>query len=168
MRLLIAAIVGLATASATELFASRAYAHEFAVGSILVVHPTMNPPPGGRTTTAGYMVLRNSGDAPDRLVSASSPAAARVEIHETRAGAGGMMEMRKLDTGVVVPAGGEVRFAPGGLHLMFIELNRPTPAGGSIPVTLTFERAGAVEVQAVTERPRAADDHGGHGGHAHH
>jgi copper(I)-binding protein len=165
MRFLLAVLVGLAAATATELFASRSFAHQYAAGSILVLHPTITPPPGGRSTTAGYLVLRNSGDEPDRLVSASSPAARAVEIHETRAGAGGMMEMRRLEAGVAVPAHGEVMFAPGGLHLMFIELNRALRAGDSIPLTLTFERAGTVEAMAAAERPRATSLEGHEGRH---
>jgi copper(I)-binding protein len=159
MRLLLAALISLATATAVELLSSRSYAHEYTVGAILVFHPVVAPPPGGQTTTAGYMRLTNSGSAPDRLVSASSSAARAVEIHETRAGAGGMMSMQALPNGVAIPANGTVTFAPGGLHLMIIGLSGRLREGDSIPITLVFERAGAVEVMGLVERPRAGAEH---------
>src|SRR5262245_33467605 len=95
MRLLFAALVSCVAASAVELLASRSYAHEYTVGAILVVHPTITPPARGRATTAGYLTLRNGSDQEDRLLSAASSAARAVEIHETRMNPDGMMQMRR-------------------------------------------------------------------------
>jgi hypothetical protein len=111
------------------------------------------------------MVLSNAGATPDRLVSASSSAARSVEIHQTRVGAGGMMEMQALPGGVTIPARGDAVFAPGGLHLMVVGLNQVLHEGDVVPITLTFEHAGAVEILAMVERPSAA--HMQHGGHMH-
>ncbi len=98
-----------------------------------------NQPVGG-----GFVTIRNEGGA-DRLVSAASPAAGTVEIHEM-AMEGEVMRMRKLENGIDLPAGETVELKPGGLHLMFMQVKTPFKEGDSIPVTLTFEKAGSVDV----------------------
>lgn len=92
---------------------------------------------------AGYLTVTNAGAAPDRLLSAASPAAGRVEIHQSMV-MDGVAMMHPAEAGVVVPAKGKAVLAPGGYHLMLIGLKAASPVGGSIPVTLTFERAGKV------------------------
>lgn len=116
-----------------------------------------NAPVGG-----GYFTIANAGESADRLVAATSPVAGEVQIHEMTM-SGDVMEMHKLEDGVEIPAGGEVTFAPGGLHLMFMRLNQPFEEGAEVPVTLTFERAGEVSVMfAVGGFGAAADPHAGH------
>lgn len=90
---------------------------------------------------AGFVTIRNSGPA-DRLLSASTPAAGRTELH-TMLRDGDIMRMRQVDA-IAVPAQGAVALAPGGLHIMLIGLVRPLAVGESIPLTLVFERAGPV------------------------
>lgn len=153
MRILIAVLLSAAAASAVHLTAPRAAAHDFSVGAIHIGHPIVAPPPNGRTTTAGYLTLENRGETADRLVSASSPRAQRIEIHETTETANGVLQMRRLESGVAVPAGETVRFAPYGLHLMVIGVTGSLGTGDTLPLTLTFERAGSVEVIANVERP---------------
>jgi copper(I)-binding protein len=58
----------------------------------------------------------------------------------------GIMKMRPLENGVEIPAGGSVEFKPGGYHLMFMDLARPVKEGESFSGTLTFEKAGTVDV----------------------
>jgi copper(I)-binding protein len=96
----------------------------------------------GAKVAGGYMVIRNQGAAPDRLVSASSPAAARVETH-VHINEGGVMKMREVP-GYEVPAKGSLELKPGGAHLMFIEIKRPFKEGEKVPVKLKFEKAGEV------------------------
>jgi copper(I)-binding protein len=98
------------------------------------------------TNGAVYMTLRNSGAAEDRLLGAASDVAATVELHETTS-SGGMMSMSPV-AAIPVPAGGSVDLAPGGYHVMLIDLVRPLEAGQTIPVTLTFEQAGTMTVMA--------------------
>lgn len=121
--------------------------------------PTM----GGAKVAAGYMTIANPGGAPDRLVSVASAKAAKVEIHEMKM-EGAMMTMAPVPGGVEVPAGGQVALAPGGLHLMLMDLSGPLAIGDTVPVTLTFEKAGAVE---ATLTVRARDAAGGAESHAH-
>lgn len=111
------------------------------VGAITIEQALANPPPGGVTTGAAYMVIRNAGDTPDRLVGASSPQAGPVELHTHRE-VGGAMRMERVEA-VDVPAHGEVIFEPHGLHLMLFNF---APAGAETPVTLKFEKAGEATV----------------------
>ncbi|TPW02912.1 MAG: hypothetical protein FD124_3212 [Alphaproteobacteria bacterium] len=98
------------------------------------------PPVEGQTTGAGFLAVRNGGEA-DRLVAAFSPATSSIELH-THRHVDGMMRMEKVDA-VDIPAGGAVVFEPGGLHLMMFGL---APTGDVIPVTLKFEKGGDVTV----------------------
>ncbi len=112
----------------------------------------------------GYLTIGNSGTADDRLVSASTPAAGISQIHEMKM-EGDVMKMNELPEGLVIPAGGSVSLAPGGYHLMFMDLTGPLVEGGSITVTLTFEKAGTVDVKIPVGSPAAkgpAMDHSMH------
>ena len=106
-------------------------------------------PPGARAG-AGYLTLVNPVDAADRLLSASSTVAGVTEVHEMSM-TGGVMRMRHLADGLVVPARGSVALAPGGTHLMFLELRQPLVAGQVIRVQLRFERAGVVPAELRVE-----------------
>jgi len=98
---------------------------------------------------AGFLIIRNTGTEADRLVAASSPAAARVELH-TSLREGDVMRMRPVEN-IPVPAGGSVTLAPGGLHMMLIGLTRPLVVGQTVPVSLRFERAGQVTVNMTVQ-----------------
>ena len=99
----------------------------------------------GAKVAGGYMVIRNSGATPDRLVSASSPAAAKVELH-VHINDNGVMKMRQV-TGYDVPAKGKFELKPGGAHLMFTDIRRPFREGEMVPVKLKFEKAGEVSAE---------------------
>jgi copper(I)-binding protein len=119
------------------------------------------PTPGGVDVSAGYLTLVNDTTAEDALVSASSPRAERVEVHEMTM-EGGVMQMRAAPR-LPIPAGGSVELAPSGRHLMFYGVAQPFAEGETIPVRLTFERAGAIDVSLPVRRPGASQAaHGGH------
>jgi hypothetical protein len=99
----------------------------------------------GATVAGGYMVIRNSGAAGDRLVSASSPAAAKLELH-VHINDNGVMKMRQV-AGYDVPAKGNFELKPGGAHLMFMDIRRPFKEGEMVPVKLKFEKAGEVSAE---------------------
>src|SRR4051812_19648622 len=107
----------------------------------------------GAAVGGGYLTVRNAGAAADRLVGASSPASARVEIHEMTMEKD-VMRMRQVN-GVEVPAKGAVELKPGGFHLMLIELKAPLKQGDKVPVTLRFEKAGEVKTELGVEGARA-------------
>lgn len=125
---------------------------------------------GGRMTVTGawaretppvmipsgaYMTITNGTGSDDALVSASSPAAASVEVHEIMVVAtsdpmtstGFMMGMQPVAR-LPIPAGGTVELKPGSYHLMLIDLKEPLKAGSTIEITLTFEKAPPVTVTA--------------------
>lgn len=130
-----------------------------------VARATVGKQPNG----AAFLQIENRGKTDDSLLSASSPAAARVEIH-TMSMEGDVMKMRALDK-LDIKAGQTVAMKPGsGVHLMLMGLKKPLLAGESIPVTLNFRNAGKVEVTAQVASmgmPKPADAAAGHD-HSHH
>lgn len=118
-------------------------------------------PVAAGASAAGYMVIVNPGPDADVLLSAASPAASRVELHSSGV-VDGVMRMRPLAGGKVVPAKGSAVFRPMGDHLMLIGMKRASQAGDRIPVTLTFAKAGVVQTRLevrATARPAAGHDH---------
>lgn len=101
--------------------------------------------PPGASIAAGYVVIRNKGATPERLVAASSPAAARVETHITIRD-GSISRMREVK-GYDIPAGGSLELKPGGAHLMFVDIKAPFKQGSKVPATLEFQHAGKVHAQ---------------------
>ena len=99
----------------------------------------------GQPVAGGFLKLTNKGTTDDKLISASSPKSARMELHEM-AMKGDVMEMREIAGGIAIPAGGTVELAPGGLHVMFFDVAEAFKDGDMVPVTLTFEKAGTVEL----------------------
>jgi copper(I)-binding protein len=99
----------------------------------------------GAKVAGGYMVIRNAGAAADRLLSASSAASAKVELH-VHINEAGVMKMREVP-GYDVPAKGSFELKPGGAHLMFIDIKRPFKEGEKVPVRLKFEKAGEVSAE---------------------
>lgn len=137
----------------TALFCcSSAPAQEIKAGDLVVERPCSRATPTGSQVGAGYMIITNRGASADRLVAATIPAAGRVEIHEM-AMQNDVMTMRPLPSGLPIEPGKQVTLAPGGYHIMFMELKAPFKQGDKIPVTLEFQKAGKVQaifdVQAV-------------------
>jgi periplasmic copper chaperone A len=119
------------------------------------------PTPGGVDVSAGYLTLVNDTPAEDALVSASSPRAERVEVHEMTM-EGGVMQMRAVARLAIAPRQ-SIELAPNGRHLMFYGVTQPFTVGETIPVRLTFEHAGEVDVSLPVQRPGASSaEHGGH------
>lgn len=110
----------------------------------------------------GFLTVTNTGAQDDRLVSATSPVAERVEIHQMSM-QGDVMRMRPLPEGVPLPAGQTVELKPGGIHLMMMDLKQPLAQGQTVPVTLTFEKAGQVELPLTVGAINAkGGEHAGH------
>ena len=95
---------------------------------------------------AAYMVIRNMGRTDDALIGAASDVAETVELHETTM-EGDMAGMHPVEA-IPVPAGGSVTLEPGGYHVMLIGLKQELQTGQMITLTLTFEKAGQITVQA--------------------
>jgi copper(I)-binding protein len=127
------------------LMASPTLARDYKLGALEIGQPWARATPQTAPTGGGFLTITNTGTTPDRLVSAASPAAGMVQIHEMKMD-GDVMRMREREGGVEIPPGATVTLAPGGLHLMMMQLKGPLKQGEKVPVTLVFEKAGKIDV----------------------
>jgi len=112
--------------------------------SIVVDHPWARATPAGAKTGATYVTLINNGGFADRLLGAATPVADQVQFHSVSE-EGGVSRMREVH-GVKIAPGAKVAFSPGGMHIMMVGLKQPLKEGQSFPMTLTFEKAGKMDV----------------------
>jgi periplasmic copper chaperone A len=152
---------------ASFLFAATSFAVAAEAG-LRVEQAWARPTPPGAKVGGVYLQIRSSGTA-DRLLSASSAAAAAVELH-THVMDGDVASMRALP-GIDLPADAMVELKPSGLHLMLIGLKAPLKPGQKLPLKLRFAKAGekAVVVEvgepAANAASNASAPHSGHAGH---
>ncbi len=118
----------------------------------------MRPALGNNTTTGAYVTIRNTGDVPDRLVSASCACAARATLH-TMTMKNGIMAMAEQTDGFVVAPGQSIAFAPGGNHIM-LEGVKGITDGGHQDLVLHFEKAGDVTLSVPVTNTIPADHSG--------
>lgn len=111
----------------------------------------------GQQVAGGFMKIENKGNTPDQLLSASSPAAGDVQLHEM-AMEGNVMKMRQVKD-IAVPSNGSVELKPGGYHLMFMNLKGPFVADQTVPVKLKFAKAGEIEVKLPVNAPGTMSMH---------
>ena len=147
------------------LFATPALAQEVKAGDLVITQAWSRATPGGAKIGSGYLTIENTGSAPDRLIGGSGDVADKVEVHEMTMN-NGVMKMRLLDKGLTIEPGKTVKLAPGGYHLMLLDLKRPLKQGDKLPLTLEFEKAGNVklsfDVQGVgAQGPAGAGQSGG-------
>ena len=131
-----------------------ANAHEIKTGSISISHPWARQSPSGVDVAAGFMTITNSGKEADRLVKATAAIAPTVQLHEMKM-EGDVMKMAEIQGGIVIPPGAAVELKPKSLHVMFMGLKTPVKEGDVITGTLTFEKAGTVEVDYEVMAPNA-------------
>ena len=134
---------------ATLGFSASTLAHEFKLGELHIDHPWARASIGQVKNGAAYVTLSNHSQELDSLIAAASPVAKRVELH-TVLMEDGVMKMREV-AGIEVTPGEPTLLKPGGLHIMLMGLTAPLVEGESFPLTLTFEKAGSVEVQVKVE-----------------
>lgn len=172
-----AAAVAIALASAVP----PAQAHDYKAGALEIDHPWTRVTPPGAKVAGGFLTITNTGSEPDRLVGGTFALAERVEVHEMKV-EGGIMRMNEVSGGLEIPAGGTVELKPGSYHVMFMGLSASPEEGKPVAGTLTFEKAGAVDIvyavaplgaKTADDKGAAAKgapkgDHGGHGAHGGH
>ncbi|MGQ9365875.1 copper chaperone PCu(A)C [Azospirillum sp. A39] len=124
-------------------------------GTIAVVAPWARATAPHAKVGGAYMTLTNSGSTADRLLSAASPAAEKVELH-THLMDQGVMRMRPVED-IAVEPGTPTVLQPGGLHVMLMGLKQPLTEGSRFPLTLTFETAGAVTVEVPVQAAGAME-----------
>lgn len=110
------------------------------------------PSPQMAANAAFYMTIENRGGQDDRLVAAEIAICGTAELHESVVDANNVMSMQHVDK-IDVPAGETVKLEVGGLHVMCLNRQGDLEAGGLIPITLTFEKSGVVEVEAEIRQP---------------
>lgn len=150
------------------LLSPQIMAHDYTLADLHIEHPWSRALPPVAPTGAAYLVIENRGDAADTLEGASTPIAGYTELHE-HVHEGDLMKMQRVD-GVAIAPGEQVRFTPGGYHVMLFELKEPLVAGNTYPMTLTFERAGEIEIEVQVSGEDAAQGGDSHKeqDHSHH
>ena len=128
-----------------------------------VTEPWVRSTVAGQRATGAFLQITSA--AGGKLVSASSPVAGVVEIHEMTM-EGNVMKMRALSKGLDLPAGKAVALKPGGLHVMLMDLKQPLKAGDTVPLSLVVEGAAnkreTIEVKATVRGAQAAPAGGEH------
>ncbi len=123
---------------------TRAADHK--IGDITVVQPWARATASLAKTGAAFLTIKNGGAQVDRLIGVRSAVAKKTELHQSLM-ENGLMKMRPAGA-IEVPAGGMVMLKPGSYHVMFMGLKAPLKKGASFPLTLVFEKAGEIEVEA--------------------
>ncbi|MDI1282866.1 MAG: copper chaperone PCu(A)C [Reyranella sp.] len=133
-------------------------ARSFALGEIEIVGPWARASLPPMTAGGGFFALTNKGTIPDRLIAASSPVAERVEIHAITV-VGAELRMRAREGGLALPPGTTLILKPRGYHLLLTGLKTPLEAGSQVPVTLTFEKAGNIDIELAVAAPGPVGKH---------
>jgi copper(I)-binding protein len=121
------------------------HAHEYELGSLHIAHPYARATVPGQPSGGAFLSIENKGKEADKLIGVSTPAAKSAEIH-TMAMDGNVMKMREVGE-IALPPASTVDMTPGhGYHIMLMGLAQPLKAGDKFPLTLTFQKAGKVEV----------------------
>jgi copper(I)-binding protein len=131
--------------AALLMLAAPARAEDVKAGDLVITQAWSRATPNGAKIGGGYLTIVNTGSAPDKLVGVSADIAGKIEVHEMAMN-DGVMKMRPLDQGLAIEPGKTVKLAPGGYHLMMMDLKNPLKQGDKVPVTLQFEKAGKVQV----------------------
>jgi copper(I)-binding protein len=140
----------LAVATVFALGATAAAAHDYKIGALEIGNPWSRAVPKGGQVAAGYLTIKNTGTAPDRLTGGSTPVAGKFEIHEMTMD-NGVMRMRPVAGGLVIKPGETLELKPEAFHIMMMGLKQPIEQGKPFPASLTFEKAGTVDVEFAVQ-----------------
>jgi len=130
--------------------ATAATANDYKIGALEIQEPWARATPNGAKTAAGYVAIKNTGSAPDRLTGGSLVGAGGAQVHEMTMD-NGVMKMRAMPDGIEIKPGDTVVLKPGGLHLMFTDLKARLVKGQSVKGTLTFANAGTLNLEFAVE-----------------
>lgn len=150
-------IVILLSAAVLGMYSAAVSAEDYKLGALEIDQPYARATPPNAPVSGGYLTIRNTGAEADRLIGGEATFADRVEIHEMKMD-GEVMKMRQLADGLEIPAGGEVVLMPGGYHVMFIGIDSQFKDGETRKVTLTFEKAGTIELDFQVQELKSMQD----------
>jgi len=128
-------------------------AREFKAGDLTIRHAWSRPTDRMAKTGAIYLTIANEGTSADRLLTASTPAAAIAQLHTT-VNKDGMLSMQHL-AAIDIPAKSTTTLKPGVFHVMLMQLKAPLAVGAHFPLELGFEKAGKVTLEVSVEQPSA-------------
>jgi copper(I)-binding protein len=130
--------------------------------NIVISHPYARATVPGQPSGGAYISIENKGKVADTLKSLSSTVAKSTELH-TMAMDGNVMKMREVGDVDIKPSE-KIAMHPGdGYHIMLIGLNKPLKVGDHFPMTLTFAKAGKIDVSVEVEPfTSAGDKNAGH------
>lgn len=121
------------------------------VGQVAVLDAWTRATAPGAMSTAFYLDINNDAGVEDQLVGAESPRCEDIELHNSTM-VDGVMSMSPAESDdLTVDAGDQLRLEPGGLHVMCMGLETPVVAGEQVELTLRFEQAGSIVVEATAE-----------------
>lgn len=131
------AAVSLITVGCSKTDTAAEHKQAVAASTVTVDDQWVKAAPSGMTGLFG--TLKNAGEHEVTVVSASSPVAGKVELHEVLVQPGGGSAMQPKDGGFPIPAGGTHVLAPGADHIMLMDLKQPLQVGKDVEVTLSFQ-----------------------------
>jgi periplasmic copper chaperone A len=139
--------------AALGLFAARgsAQAHEYDLGKLKIEHPWLRAPKDGETTAYFYAFIHNSGEA-DKLIAVKSAKVGKVEFHADA-------KHTVAPGGIVIPAKVKTTLGPDGAHVVLLDINKHLEVGWGLEMTLVFEKAGEVVIDAAIDAPDAKHAH---------
>lgn len=144
MRSMAPALLALAlTAASIYSFAQNA---QNGADTIVVKEAWARATPPGASVGAIYVTIENLGAEDDRVISVASSAADSAMLHAT-VEENGISQMRESE-GRITPSG-TLKMEPGGTHIMLMGLRKPLMEGETVDVTLSFEKAGNVTINAT-------------------
>ena len=164
-------LISLLMLISSNIFASEKkhhHKHDHNKQTIIIEQAQARETPPGAKVGAGYLKITNTSKTADTLVSVSGDIAPIIEIH-TMTQIDNTIRMEQLKDGVTIPAGETIKLAPGGKHLMFLNLQNQLKAGELYKVTLRFAKAGEIIVDFPVKKVSTDDNsNGAHHNHSNH
>jgi copper(I)-binding protein len=139
----------------------------YRAGPIMIEAPWSRATPGGAKVAGGYMRITNTGSEPDRLVGGSTVVAGRLKVHRSTV-SDGIARMEPVTGGLEIGPGQTVELRPGTMHAMFVDLRQGLKPSETVKGTLTFEKAGTIQIEyqvsgiGAQAAPAAANAHQHH------
>ena len=121
------------------------FPHDYYLGQLTIDHPYLVLPMPGMKSASGYLIIKNKGNKSDVLYEIETLFSEKVELHEMSM-EGNIMKMKKINDGIEIPPRKEVILKPGGLHIMFKNLNKNLVVGEKEKAILKFKKTGKIIV----------------------
>lgn len=135
---------------AVALLSNLALADDYHAGNIHVDHAHARPTVTGQSSGAAYISIENKGGSADKLLTVSSPVAKSAEVHSMVMD-GNIMRMREVSQLDLAPAARVEMNAGDGYHIMLVGLKKALVPGEKVPLTLRFEKAGMLDIEAIVD-----------------